>query len=247
MSQPRSLQELELIIEYTFQDQALLRCALTHSSAIPTGINDHKIHKSDTLQWHHNNERLEFLGDRVLGLAISDLLIERFPIAPEGELARRFNNLVRKEACAVVAQEMKLGQFLIMGEGERESGGQEKPAILADACEAVLGALFLDGGFDAAKHFIRRLWAPKVNTSDIIPTDPKSALQEWAQSQKLALPKYIETKRDGPDHAPLFTTEVQIDGLQSAQGVGNSKRAAEQAAAKTMLQRECIWTTSEKS
>lgn len=229
-----SIKKFEQTLKFKFKDKSLLWLALTHSSAGHSGSTA-QTEKQD------NNERLEFLGDRVLGLAIAELLNEQFPQAAEGELARRYNRLVRKETCAIVARELELGSFLIMGEGEHESGGRDKPTILADACEAVLGAIFLDAGYEQARSTIYRLWSSQVSNSDAVPTDAKSALQEWAQSRRLFLPKYIEAKREGPDHAPSFTVEVHIAGLEPAQGSGSSKRIAEQAAAQTMLEREDIW------
>ncbi len=229
VSKNSSFETVQKVLQYNFKDLALLKLALTHAS----------------MGKDKNNERLEFLGDRVLGLAIAELLNGNFPEAPEGELARRFNRLVKKDTCAIVAQELELGPYIIMGEGERESGGSEKPTILADACEAILGAIFLDSGYLATKELIFRMWSPKLLSSDVIPTDPKSALQEWAQSKRLALPKYSETRREGPDHAPQFTTEVRIDGLEPAHGAGTSKRASEQEAARTMLRREGIWKDTE--
>ncbi len=225
VSENNSLEHLQNKLNYHFKDIAFLQLALTHASA----------------GREKNNERLEFLGDRVLGLAIAELLDNNFPKAAEGELARRFNRLVRKETCAIVAQELDIGPHIIMGEGERDSGGAEKPTILADACEAILGAIFLDAGYIPAKDLILRMWRPKLLSSDVIPTDPKSALQEWAQGEKLSLPKYVEISRKGPDHAPEFTTEVQISHRGSAQGVGTSKRASEQAAARNMLKQEGLW------
>ncbi len=229
MSSNSSFEAVQKILQYSFKDLSLLELALTHAS----------------MGKDKNNERLEFLGDRVLGLAIAELLNGNFPEAPEGELARRFNRLVKKDTCAIVAKELELGPHIIMGEGERESGGSEKPTILADACEAILGAIFLDSGYAPTKALIFRMWSPKLLSSDVIPTDPKSALQEWAQSRRLALPKYGEVNREGPDHAPQFTTEVRIDGLAPAKGTGTSKRASEQEAARTMLRREGIWKDKE--
>ena len=214
---------------YRFRDPSLLRMALTHASARSSA--------PETL----DNERLEFLGDRVLGLAVAELLTERFPEAPEGELARRLNLLVRRETCAAVAQDLDLGASMVMSGSEAGSGGREKTTILADACEAVLGAAFLDGGFAEARRLVRDLWTPHLGDSDVVPTDAKSALQEWAQGRGLPLPRYMEVRRRGPDHAPQFTTEVQIDGLEPARGEGMSKRLAEQAAASAMLLREGVW------
>lgn len=223
------LSELAAGLGHQFNDLGLLRVALTHSSV--------RVNKGLAI----DNERLEFLGDRVLGLAIAELLTERFPSAPEGELARRLNLLVRKETCAAVAQAMDLGRYLHMSFSEADSGGRSKTTILGNACEAVLGAVFLDGGYRAGREIIRKLWSPYVNESEAVPTDAKSALQEWAQSRGLPLPRYVEVERQGPDHAPSFTSEVRIDGVESATGQGTSKRAAEQSAASALLLREGVW------
>lgn len=214
---------------YDFRDRARLRLALTHSSA--------RVGAPDST----DNERLEFLGDRVLGLAIAELLSEMFPEASEGDLARRFNRLVRKETCASVAQDLDLGRYVIMSGGEEDSGGRGKTTILGDACEAILGAVFLDGGFDQSSRVIRGLWGPYVGSTESVPADAKSALQEWAQGRGLPLPRYIEVARQGPDHAPHFIAEVQIAGLESARGDGRNKRVAEQTAASVMLVREGVW------
>lgn len=203
--------------------------ALTHSSA--------RIKGRKGLDY----ERLEFLGDRVLGLVIAELLIELYPEAREGDLALRFNQLVRKETCAAVAQELDLGGYIIMSGIEAGSGGRGKQTILGDVCEAVLGAVFLDGGFDAARDIIRRVWSPRAGEHGAVLRDAKSALQEWAQGRGLDLPGYVETQRQGPDHAPLFTTSVVVSGFAPALGEGPSKRIAEQAAAGAMLLREGVW------
>jgi ribonuclease-3 len=177
----------------------------------------------------------------VLGLVIAEALSERFPSASEGELARRYNRLVRGEACARVARTVGVGQYLILSESEAGSGGRAKGTILADAMEAILGAIFLDAGFDTARAVVRRLWA---SNDDQHPTsagpDAKSALQEWAQGKGLALPEYVEVSRKGPDHAPRFTSEVRISGCAPARGEGASKRSAEQAAARALLEREGV-------
>lgn len=226
----KSLATLARRLGYRFRDPELLRTALTHASA-----------RSDK-RGRTDNERLEFLGDRVLGLAIAELLTERFPDAPEGELARRLNLLVRKETCAAVALDLELGQHMVLSSSEAGSGGREKATILADACEAVLGAVFLDGGFEPARDLVRALWAPHLAESDPVPTDAKSALQEWAQGRGLALPRYALVERSGPDHLPSFTAEVIIEGLAPARGEGASRRAAEQAAASALLLREGVWS-----
>jgi ribonuclease III len=221
--------ELEVRLRYTFGNRALLREALTHASA------------RAGRQIGLDNERLEFLGDRVLGVAIAEFLLETCPTAKEGELARRYNKLVCKEACANVARQIELGSFILMSEGEAGAGGRDKSTILADACEALLGALFLDGGLAPASRLIREYWGPRLRVSDAAPLDAKTALQEWAQARKLDLPRYFEVSAVGPDHAPSFTAEVRIDGLPPARGEGPSKRAAEQAAASAMLLREGVW------
>lgn len=182
-----------------------------------------------------DNQRLEFLGDRVLGLVISEALLQADAEASEGQLAPRFNALVRKEACAEVAEAIDVGAVLKLGRSEMMSGGRRKTALLGDAMEAVIAAVYLDGGFDAARAMILRLWQAKLTTVEADARDPKTALQEWAQARKLAPPKYVETERSGPDHAPVFTIEAQLATGQSANATASSKRAAEQAAAAKLL------------
>jgi ribonuclease-3 len=224
--------DLETRLGYTFRRRALLTEALTHSSA--------RSRRDCAL----DNERLEFLGDRVLGLCVARLLLEHFPDAREGDLARRFNRLVRMETCAAVARELQLGPDLILDAGEAGAGGRRKDSILADACEAVLGAIFLDGGFEPAQAFVERFWTDRLKTVPAAPVDAKTALQEWAQARKLSLPSYRVVGCEGPDHAPEFEAEVQISGLPPARGQGASKRVAEQAAAAAMLKREGVWQES---
>ena len=214
---------------YAFSDRSLVELALTHASARPS------------LKPNEDNERLEFLGDRVLGLAIAELLTTSFPEASEGELARRFNQLVRAETCAEIALRWELGKLILMSGGEAESGGRGKKTILANACEAVLGAIFIDGGYEAARDVVHRFWASELCGLDLAAPDAKSILQEWAQGRRLALPRYVEVAREGPDHKPRFTAEVQIDGVEPERGHGANKRAAEQAAALAMLLREGVW------
>lgn len=217
-------------IGYSFGDPKLLHLALTHSSV--------RARRKIT----HDNERLEFLGDRVLGLCIAEMLFEAFPDAEEGELAVRFNTLVRKETCAAVADDnWDLGQHVIMSGGEAISGGRRKLTILGDTCEAVLGAIFLDSGYSHACEVIRKFWTPRLRDGAVPPADAKTALQEWAQGRGLALPDYREISRSGPDHQPHFTVEVQVEGLEPSRGEGASKRLAEQAAAGAMLVNEGIW------
>lgn len=226
MMRARKFKTLETALGYRFKSTALIERALTHAS-----VRGGKTQRDD-------NERLEFVGDRVLGLAIAEALSEAFPLATEGELARRYNRLVRGETCAQVARELGLGSSLILSDSEAESGGRDKDTILADAIEAVLGAVFLEAGFDKSRAVVRKLWQSHFDLLPQVAADSKSALQEWAQGQGLALPEYVEIARKGPDHAPRFTSEVRIVGKQPARGEGASKRAAEQAAATALLMRE---------
>ncbi len=227
------LPDLEQRINYRFRDPSLMKQALTHSSV--------KTKRQNPL----DNQRLEFLGDRVLGLAISELLIERFPDAQEGELSRRLNFLVRSERCADVASGVSLGFDIIMDAGEAGAGGRRKESILAGACEALLGAIFLDGGFEAAKSVTHALWEAQLQAAPPSSPDAKTALQEWAQGRKLNIPKYVAVKAEGPSHAPHFTIEVRVDGVDPASGEGASKRAAEQAAAAAVLVREGVWAAND--
>ena len=198
----------------------MLKRALTHSS---TGQAD--------------NEQLEFLGDRVLGFLVAEMLVQNFPVEREGALALKLNALVRMEACARVAEAAGLDKHLILAASEDRSGGRKKPAILGDVCEAVIAALYLDGGMEAARAFVTRYWLPLLNDVHGDLRDPKNVLQEWAQARALGTPSYRVTKREGPDHAPRFTVEVRIDAHDAAQGEGQSLRAAEQAAARALIQR----------
>ncbi|HEX9753051.1 MAG TPA: ribonuclease III [Methyloceanibacter sp.] len=224
-----ALQDLSVRLGHDFSDPALLTLALTHASARAGSKPD------------EDNERLEFLGDRVLGLAVAELLADRFPKAREGELARWFNHLVRAETCAEIAQEWNLGDFILMSGGEAGSGGRRKKTILANTCEAVLGAVFADGGYEAAKALVWRFWEPQLGVLELAAPDAKSLLQEWAQGRRLPLPRYLEVAREGPDHAPRFTAEVQVEGVAPERGQGANKQAAEQAAALALLLREGVW------
>jgi len=224
-----ALKQLFERLGYAFNDHSLVELALTHASARPS------------FKPNEDNERLEFLGDRVLGLTVAELLTASFPEASEGELARRFNQLVRAETCVQVALRWELGKLIIMSGGEAESGGRSKKTILANACEAVLGAIFLDGDYEAARDVVHRFWVSELRGLDLAVPDAKSILQEWAQGRRLPLPRYIEVAREGPDHKPRFTAEVQIDGVAPERGNGANKREAEQAAALAMLLREGVW------
>jgi ribonuclease-3 len=218
---PDPLRRLEATIGYRFVDQALLEEALTHVSAGgPGGL---------------SYQRLEFLGDRVLGLAVSTMLFEAFPEATEGELSKRLADLVRKETCAEIARGWSLGDVLRMGEGERRSGAKKRDAMLGDACEALIGAVYRDGGMAAADALIRRAWQARMQAPRLVPKDPKTTLQEVVQARGLPLPSYRDIGRKGPDHAPEFAVEVAVPGHPVAVGHGHSKRVAERAAAETWL------------
>jgi len=214
---------------YSFNDPSLLRLALTHPSITSAGDGS------------GDYQRLEFLGDRVLGLVVAESLYKTCPDDNEGALARRFNDLVHRDACAEVARAVDLGRDVRLSEAEAASGGADKSAILADVCESVIGAVFLDGGYDSARALIHRLWGPRLSELGDVPIDPKTALQEWAQGIKLPLPDYVEVGRSGPDHAPQFTVEARVKGFSPARGTGASKRAAQEAAATAILVREGVW------
>ena len=231
LKRKRKFAELETTLGYRFKNQDLLLRALTHASTrASTRANGSR----------NDNERLEFLGDRVLGLVMAERLLEAFPEASEGDLAKRFNRLVRGETCAVVGQAIGIGQHLVLSESEAGSGGRAKATILADAVEALLGAVFLDSGFDKARTVVLKLWQDRMTDMPQVAADPKSALQEWAQGKGLELPRYVEVSRTGPDHAPHFIAEVRIDGCKPARGEGTSKRSAEQSAASALLAREGV-------
>ena len=234
MARARKYAELESALGHRFKDRKLLERALTHASV--RSVSAKRL----------DNERLEFLGDRVLGLAVAEMLHGALPDHQEGELARYFNRLVRGATCAAVGREVGIGEHLILSDSEANGGGRDKDTILADAVEAVLGAVFIDGGFDAGREAVRRLWGDRFQLTAIAFIDAKSALQEWAQGRGLPLPRYVEVSRDGPDHAPKFTAEVRIKSVRSARGSGASKRHAEQAAASKLLQREGVWSKETK-
>jgi ribonuclease-3 len=213
--------DLETAAGYVFRDRDLLVLALTHASTQKKG---------------GDNERLEFLGDRVLGLVVADMLYKAFPGEDEGHLARRHTGLVQKAAIARAAEELKLGPHIRLSSGEARTGGLKKDTILADTLEALIGAIWLDGGFGPAHAFIERFWAGMLRTEDgMPPQDPKTALQEWAQGRGLPVPEYMQVSRTGPEHAPVFEVEVTVQGLPSIRASSTSKRAAEKVAAEKML------------
>jgi ribonuclease III len=184
-----------------------------------------------------DNQRLEFLGDRVLGLAMADALLSADEGASEGQLAPRFNALVRKETCAAIAREIGLGEVLKLGRSEMLTGGRRKEALLGDAMEAVIAAVYQDAGFDAARALVLRLWGDRIAAVEPDARDAKTALQEWAQARGMPPPTYAETARSGPDHAPVFTVGVTLENGDAAEATAGSKRLAEQAAARMLLER----------
>jgi len=225
----RSPAAIEERVGYHFADAALMEQALTHISAL-AGVRNRG----------SSYQRLEFLGDHVLGLVVSDMLFRAFPKADEGELSRRLADLVRKEACAEVARAIDLGEAIRLGASESNAGGRNRVAILADVCEALIGAVFLDGGYAAATDLIERLWGQRMRAPTRPLRDAKTMLQEWAQARGLPTPAYREVERRGPDHNPEFRVSVELRDRLPAEGIGRSKRSAEQAAASVMLSREGV-------
>ncbi|MCA0908358.1 MULTISPECIES: ribonuclease III [Ruegeria] len=207
---------------YEFKNPELLVRALTHGSVSSSTRPD--------------NQRLEFLGDRVLGLVMATALLEADKKASEGQLAPRFNALVRKEACADVARQIDLGAVLKLGRSEMLSGGRRKQALLGDAMEAVIAAIYRDAGFEAARDVILALWGDRIHKVEADARDAKTSLQEWAQARGQKPPSYVEVKRSGPDHAPIFTIAARLQDGTEAQATAGSKRQAEQAAAKALLE-----------
>ena len=216
------LQDFQGRLGYEFRRPDLLIEAMTHSSLSSPTRND--------------NQRLEFLGDRVLGLVISEALIKHDPNASEGQLAPRFNALVRKETCAEVAVEIELGTALKMGRSEMLSGGRRKLALLADALEAVIAAVYLDAGFSTAQQVVLSLWGGRVASAKSDARDAKTVLQEWAQARGMEPPVYNELTRTGPDHAPVFKIEARLSDGTSATATATSKRQAQQTAAASVLE-----------
>ena len=217
------LQAFQSRIGHTFRHPDLLVQAVTHASlSSPT---------------RPDNQRLEFLGDRVLGLVMAEALLSADTKAAEGQLAPRFNALVRKETCADVAREMGLGDVMKLGRSEMMSGGRRKEALLGDALEALIAAVYLDGGFTAARAVVLNLWGGRIGAVDADARDAKTALQEWAQARGMAPPAYTEAAREGPDHQPVFTVQVQLENGEAEVAKAGAKRQAEQQAARALLAR----------
>jgi ribonuclease-3 len=208
---------------------------LGHRFAEPELITRALTHASLSSATRPDNQRLEFLGDRVLGLVMAEAVLAQDKAASEGQLAPRFNALVRKEACAEVAREIDLGAVLRLGKSEMTTGGRRKTALLGDAMEAVIAAVYIDGGFEAAREVILRLWGNRVSSVAEDARDAKTALQEWAQARGMAPPVYEELSRVGPDHAPVFRVAARLADGQLAEAEGRVKRQAEQAAARALL------------
>jgi ribonuclease-3 len=222
--------KLEARLGYRFADPELLDRALTHSSAI-----------APAKRIARSYQRLEFLGDRVLGLVVADMLYRKFPRSNEGDLSRSLNALVRKETCAAIARELELGDELNLGESEARTGGANKDAILGDVMEAVIGAVYIDGGLGPAFEIVERLFGEHIGQSGTERADAKTTLQEWAQGRGLEPPVYVEVERSGPDHAPEFTIAVRLAHFDPLTATGPSKKLAEHKAAEAFLIREKVW------
>jgi len=218
--------EIESILGHDFARPVLLQEALTHRSGVSRGGRGPGAEAS--------NERLEFIGDRVLGLLVAEWLIERYPDEPEGKLGPRLAQLVSQPVLAEIAEQIGLGAALSVSPGDARSGVALRATVLADALEAAIGALYLDGGLDVARRLVRRAWETPISTQGAPPKDPKTALQEWAQRRGFDLPEYRVISREGPPHAPHFKIAVTVSGHTGAGEAGN-KRAAEQAAAAELL------------
>ena len=217
-----NLSQLETKLGYTFQDDVYIDRALTHASA-------------HSVKGGADYERLEFLGDRVVNLVVADLLFTKFRDEKEGALAKRHTALVRTETLADIAVELCLGDFVVLSDAERRAGGSTNKNILADLTEAVTASIYLDGGFDAAKVFFERALGRRLHDMTEPPRDAKTALQEWSQAQGLGLPVYDIIGQDGPDHAPMFTVRLIVEGYDAIDATSKSKKKAEKDAARIFL------------
>jgi ribonuclease III len=224
------LGELEKTLGVKFTNIALLEQGLTHLSSI----------KGEKARLE-SYQRLEFLGDRVLGLCVTAMLCKQFPQSEEGDLSRRLADLVRADSCYEVARQWDLGKFMRLGRGEAQSGSRKNFSILADMCEAVIGAIYLDQGHDAVFGCIERAWHERMLKPHRPLRDAKTVLQEWAQGKRLPSPSYRDDGRSGSDHSPKFEVSAMVQGFEPAQAQGKSKRVAEQAAAEAWLRREGLW------
>ncbi len=224
---------LEQRLGYEFTDYAHIEQALTHASA----------RKRSEEDFHY--ERLEFLGDRVLGLAVATMLNDAFPDANEGELSLRLNALVKGDTLAGIADELALHEFIRTGGDLKELTGKRTRNVRADVLEAVIASIYLDGGLQAAADFVRRFWTERMEAEAGARRDSKTELQEWAHANRFGSPRYRKVSRDGPDHEPLFTVAVSVGPIPEVQGEGRSKRVAEQAAASAMLVLQGVWSAEE--
>jgi len=222
---PSRFEDVASRIGYRFQDQDLLVEALTHGS---------------TQKHSGNYQRLEFLGDRVLGLIIAEHLFRAYPGHGEGELTAMLSGLVRGQACAAAGDTIGLSDFIIIGTGERAKGMNLNRMLLGDVMEALVAAIYLDGGFEAARGFVLRSWQTLLDHPSVATKDAKTFLQEWALARALPIPSYTILSREGPDHEPVFAVSVEVQGKEPATGSAKSKRAAEMDAADTFLKREGI-------
>jgi ribonuclease III len=221
-----AVHRLEEKTRHTFRDLGRLERALTHASARSTAGSDY--------------ERLEFLGDRVLGLVIAELLFRAYPTASEGELSLRLNSLVNADTCAAVADEIGLHEFIRTGSDVKGLADKRLKSLRADVVESLIATIYLDGGLEAAQPFIERYWNARSREINSAQRDPKTELQEWAHQQNGAQPQYTVVGRTGPDHDPQFTVQVDVKGFVPATGKGRSKRIAEQEAAVALLYREGV-------
>jgi len=214
-----SRKAVETLLDHRFNNAKQLETALTHSS----------------VEGGNNYERLEFLGDRVVGLAVADILIQKFPHEAEGNLAKRHAMLVQGHTLADIAKDIKLGDHIVFSDAERAAGGADNENILADCIESVIGALYLDSSFEKCRKIIAALWGNRFDAMQSAPQEPKTALQEWAQARALPLPVYDVLTAEGPDHAPVFEIQVTVDTLPPKAAKAKSRRAAEKAAASLLL------------
>lgn len=231
-----SLADIEARLGHVFADKELLGRALTHPSAVSGADKRDKSY-----------QRLEFLGDRVLGLAVADMLFRLMPSDDEGTLSRRLSDLVRAETCAAIAAELDLGAGVKVGPTESAAQVGRRASVLADLAEAVIGAVYLDGGWPAAEALVARNWRGRLEITPGHKRDAKSELQEWVQGRGLPTPVYQVVERTGPDHAPVFTMQVLVPGLAAGRGQGSAKRQAEIAAATAVLVREGVWADSSQA
>ena len=224
--------KLEERIDHQFKSHERLVRALTHSSAI---------HKQGDISHY---ERLEFLGDRILGLCIAELLFDKFPNAREGELSVRLNALVSGDTCSAIADEIGLHEFISAGSGVKQLASKRMRSVRADVVESLIAAIYLDAGLESVKKFVSKFWATRLKEIGSVIRDSKTALQEWAHANGYSTPIYKISSRSGPDHDPMFTVDVVVDGAKATSGAGRSKRAAEQKAAEAMLIDNGAWIKS---